>query len=183
MTEIEQLLTRVAAKARPARPWGWTSLPEPVDAATLTRAVPLPPLLTALYLQIADGGFGPETAWCPCWTAGPPASPPLSRSTSPTASAAARTPTGPGPTASCRYSTGGCAMYACVDCHSPQATVLLFEPNPGDPDHAWFVDAPGLTEWLRTWTDGKGWYEEMNEELDMPAWTDHRTSTASAQAC
>lgn len=35
----------------------------------------------------------------------------------------------------------GCAMYACVDCHSPGATVLLFEPNGGDCDHSWFVDS------------------------------------------
>ncbi|MGW5636552.1 SMI1/KNR4 family protein, partial [Streptomyces sp. NPDC003832] len=33
MTEIEQLLERVADKARNTRPWGWTSLPEPVDGA------------------------------------------------------------------------------------------------------------------------------------------------------
>ncbi|MEV1077204.1 hypothetical protein AB0I98_02965 [Streptomyces sp. NPDC050211] len=52
MTEIEQLLTRAAARARNTHPWGWSSLPDPVDKATL------PPLLAELYLRIGDGGFG-----------------------------------------------------------------------------------------------------------------------------
>lgn len=70
MTESEQLLARVADKARSTRPWGWTSLPEPVDAATLTRAEAalgfrLPPLLADLYLHIGDGGFGPEYGLLP----------------------------------------------------------------------------------------------------------------------
>ena len=39
MTENEQqLLTQVAAEARNTRPLGWTSLPAPVDEATVTRA-------------------------------------------------------------------------------------------------------------------------------------------------
>lgn len=70
MTEHEQLLTQVAAKARNTRPWGWPSLPEPADAATLARAeaalgFALPPLLAELYLRIADGGFGPEYGLLP----------------------------------------------------------------------------------------------------------------------
>lgn len=36
----------------------------------------------------------------------------------------------------------GCAMYACVDCHGEQGMVLPFEPNPGDPDVAWYIDSP-----------------------------------------
>ncbi|BFO14414.1 hypothetical protein SHKM778_08020 [Streptomyces sp. KM77-8] len=62
----------------------------------------------------------------------------------------------------------GCGMYACVDCRSPRATVLLFEPNPGDPDNAWFLDAPALTDWLHSWVQGTGWYEEENEGMDLP---------------
>jgi hypothetical protein len=70
MTENEQLLARVAAKARSTRPWGWPTLPGPVDADTLTRAeaalgFPLPPLLADLYLRTADGGFGPEYGLLP----------------------------------------------------------------------------------------------------------------------
>lgn len=35
-------------------------------------------------------------------------------------------------------------MYACVDCRSVDGTVLLFEPNPGDLDEAWYVDSSSL---------------------------------------
>lgn len=74
----------------------------------------------------------------------------------------------------------GCGMYACVDCRSPRATVLLFEPNADDPDHAWFVDAPSLADRLRSWIDGTGWYEEENEGTDFAPWTDysHRVTAA-----
>ncbi|MEV6496504.1 SMI1/KNR4 family protein [Streptomyces prunicolor] len=71
MTENEQqLLTRVAAEARNTRPSGWTSLPAPVDEATVTRAEAalgfrLPPLLAVLYSRIGDGGFGPEHGLLP----------------------------------------------------------------------------------------------------------------------
>lgn len=62
-------------------------------------------------------------------------------------------------------------MYACVDCRSPQAPVLLFEPNGDDPAQAWFLDSPGLTDWLHAWLRGTGWYEEENEGVDMALWT------------
>src|SRR4051812_13692320 len=70
MTEIAQLLDRVTVEARNTRPWGWPSLPEPVEASALTRAeaalgFTLPPLLASLYLRIGDGGFGPEYGLLP----------------------------------------------------------------------------------------------------------------------
>lgn len=73
-------------------------------------------------------------------------------------------------------------MYACVDCRGPEPTVLLFEPNADDADHAWYVDAPSLAHWLCAWVDGTGWYEEMNEELEMAPWTDFRIRTAATPA-
>lgn len=65
-------------------------------------------------------------------------------------------------------------MYACVDCRSPRATVVLFEPDPGDPAPARYVDAPSLEDWLRSWVEGTGWYEEGNEDVDLVPWTDAR---------
>jgi hypothetical protein len=62
----EQLLTRVADKARADRPpYARDGLPAPVDDAAVARAeaelgFPLPPLLAGLYRRVADGGFGPE---------------------------------------------------------------------------------------------------------------------------
>ncbi|WP_372348303.1 hypothetical protein [Streptomyces sp. KL116D] len=39
----------------------------------------------------------------------------------------------------------------------------LFEPNAirdQDVSTGWFVEAGSLEDWLETWLDGRGWYEE-----------------------
>ena len=187
MTEHEQLLTRVEAMARAIRPWGWTSLPAPVDRATLARAEAalgfrLPPLLAELYVRIGDGGFGPEYGLLPLLDSSPAGEPAAVPQYLANRDSGRKDPDWPWPEGVLPISHWGCAMYACVDCRSPEATVLLFEPNPGDPDHAWFVDASSLTDWLRAWVDGTGWYEELSEDLEMAPWQDFRIRTAPAQA-
>jgi hypothetical protein len=148
MTENEQqLLTRVAAEARNTRPWGWTSLPAPVDEATVNRAETalgfgLPPLLAALYSRIGDGGFGPEYGLLPLLD-NPPAGEPAAVTQYLAQRASGHKDTDwPWPEGVLPISHWGCAMYACVDCRTPQATVLLYEPNADEADHAWYVDAP-----------------------------------------
>ncbi|MFI9175371.1 SMI1/KNR4 family protein [Streptomyces lincolnensis] len=187
MTESEQLLTQVAAKARNTRPWGWTSLPEPVDTTTLARAesalgFPLPALLAELYVRIGDGGFGPEYGLLPLLDSLPSGEPAAVAQYLANRESGRKDLDWPWPAGVLPISHWGCAMYACVDCHSPRNPVLLFEPNADDADHAWFVDAPTLADWLRTWTDGTGWYEETNEDLEMAPWTDFRRRTAFTQA-
>jgi hypothetical protein len=185
MTEIEQLLTRVADKARNTRPWGWPSLPEPVDSTTLARAEAalgfrLPPLLADLYLSIGDGGFGPEYGLLPLLE-NPPASEPAAVTQYLANRESAREdPDWPWPEGVLPISHWGCGMYACVDCRNPQSTVLLFEPNADDADQAWYVDAPSLTDWLRAWVEGTGWYVEMNEGMEMAPWADFRIRTTAA---
>ncbi|WNM29523.1 SMI1/KNR4 family protein [Streptomyces sp. Li-HN-5-11] len=179
MTEHEQLLTQVEAKARNTRPWGWASLPAPVDAATLARAETalgfrLPPLLSELYLRIGDGGFGPEYGLLPLFHSPPAGEPAAVTQYLANRARGSRDHDWPWPEGVLPISHWGCAMYACVDCRSPESTVLLFEPNPGDPDHAWFVDASSLSDWLRAWVDGTGWYDEMDEDLEMTPWTEFR---------
>ncbi|MFJ7771870.1 SMI1/KNR4 family protein [Streptomyces sp. NPDC097107] len=176
MTENEQLLARVADKARNTRPWGWASLPEPVDEATPARAeaalgFSLPPLLAELYLRIGDGGFGPEYGLLPLLDSPPSGEPAAVSQYLANREEGRKDPDWPWPEGVLPISHWGCAMYACVDCRSPQATVLLFEPNPGSADQAWFVDAPSLTDWLRAWVDGTGWYEEANGGLELATWT------------
>ncbi|MGP4008701.1 SMI1/KNR4 family protein [Streptomyces sp. 4N124] len=184
MTEIEQLLTRVAAKARNTHPWGWTSLPEPVDTATLSRAeaalgFSLPPLLADLYLRIGDGGFGPEYGLLPLFDNPPAGEPAAVEQYLANRATGRKDPDWPWPEGVLPISHWGCAMYTCVDCRTPEATVLLFEPNADDSDHAWFVDAPSLTDWLHAWVEGTGWYAEMNEELELAPWADFRIRTAT----
>jgi hypothetical protein len=189
MTENEQLLARVAAKARESRPWGWTSLPEPVDADTLSRAeatlgFPLPALLADLYLRIGDGGFGPSYGMLPLLDSPPAGEPAAVTQYFANRASGRKDPDWPWPDGVLPISHWGCAMYACVDCHTQEATVLLFEPNADDADHAWYVDAPTLSDWLQAWLDGTGWYEETNEGQEMDPWApwaDFRIRTASAK--
>ncbi|WP_406172693.1 SMI1/KNR4 family protein [Streptomyces sp. NBC_00996] len=187
MTEIEQLLARVASEARNTRPWGWPSLPEPVDAAALSRAeaalgFALPPLLAALYLRIGDGGFGPEYGLLPLLDGPPSGEPAVVPQYLANRESGRKDPDWPWPEGILPISHWGCGMYACVDCHSPEGPVLLFEPNADEADHAWYVDAPDLTTWMTAWLDGTGWYEESNDSTDMAPWPDFRIRTAAAQA-
>ncbi|MFE6361919.1 SMI1/KNR4 family protein [Streptomyces sp. NPDC057806] len=185
MTEIEQLLARVAAKAHDTRPWGWTSLPDPVHPAALARAeaalgFSLPPLLAELYLRIGDGGFGPEYGLLPLLEGPPSGEPAAVVQYLANRESGRKDPDWPWPEGVLPISHWGCAMYACVDCHDPEAPVLLFEPNADTSDQAWYVDAPSLELWLHTWVEGTGWYEETNDDMDMAPWTDFRIRTTRA---
>ncbi|UPZ30733.1 SMI1/KNR4 family protein [Streptomyces sp. LRE541] len=187
MTEIEQLLVRVLAEARNSRPWGWPSLPEPVDAATLARAesalgFSVPPLLAALYLRIGDGGFGPEYGLLPLLDSPPSGEPAVVAQYLAHRESGRKDPEWPWPEGILPISHWGCGMYACVDCRTPDATVLLFEPNADAADHAWYVDAPTLTVWLDAWLQGTGWYDELNDDTDLEPWDDFRTRTEETQA-
>ncbi|MFE2288119.1 SMI1/KNR4 family protein [Streptomyces sp. NPDC059443] len=167
MDETEQLLKQVAGRAHSSHPGRYAAtgtltapLPAPLDAEAVRRAeavlgFALPPLLGALYTRVADGGFGPE------YTA--------------MRASAWRWPEGVLPIADF-----GCAMQACVDCRSESAQVLLFEPNPGDPDLAWYLDSPGLADWLRGWLDGTAWFSEESGageewDLELTPWAEFRS--------
>lgn len=176
MTENEELLARVAAGARAARPWGWESLPAPADATAPARAeaalgFALPPLLVALYTRIGDGGFGPEYGLLPL----------LEGKSSGGEQAAVEKYAGMRDSSDRDWPEGvlpishwGCGMYACVDCRTEDAPVLLFDPNGDDPEHVWFLDSPRLADWLTSWLDGTGWYEEANDGLEPVPWPAHR---------
>jgi hypothetical protein len=185
MTEIEQLLTRAAFAAGNTRPWGWPSLPAPVDAATLDRAetalgFPLPPLLAELYLRIGDGGFGPSYGLLPLLDGAPAGEPPVVAQYLANLEEARKDPEWPWPEGVLPISHWGCGMYACVDCRTPEGTVLLFEPNTDAADDAWYTDAPSLAEWLLTWLEGTGWYEESSDDTNLEPWLDFRIRTAKA---
>jgi hypothetical protein len=184
MTEIEQLLDRVAAEARTSRPWGWDSLPEPVSPDTLARAEAalgfgLPPLLAALYSRIGDGGFGPEYGLLPLLEGPPRGERPAVVQYVDNRKVGEKDPDWPWPAGVLPISHWGCGMYACVDSRSAQGTVLLFEPNADEAGRAWYVDAPSLADWLRGWLDGTGWYEEAGEGMDLEPWPEFRARTAT----
>ncbi|MGV9561915.1 SMI1/KNR4 family protein [Streptomyces sp. NPDC003480] len=187
MTEIEQLLDRVADQARNTRPWGWPSLPEPVEKAALTRAeealgFSLPQLLAELYLRIGDGGFGPGYGLLPLLDSPPSSEPAAVPQYLANRESGRKDPEWPWPEGILPISHWGCGMYACVDCRTPHGTVLLYEPNADEADHAWYVDAPALTEWLQVWLDGTGWYEESHDGPDPTPWPDFRIRAGVTRA-
>ena len=171
MNNLSELLLRVRDRAEQETGVLAPSVSEQNMAdAEQVLGFSLPPLLRLLYLQVANGGFGPECNLLPL--------------------------VGDGRTAVSEYGLlqnarseywprgvlpildWGCGMYAAVDCLAPDAPVLLFEPNAGPDDwaDAWFLDSPSVAQWLTSWLDGTDWWEEevmMAEDGPQPTpWLD-----------
>ncbi|MFG1953518.1 SMI1/KNR4 family protein [Micromonospora sp. NPDC048830] len=184
MTDYSGLLSRLARRAGADEPPAPHGLPAPLSPTRIAEAeqrlgFALHPLLAAIYRDLANGGFGPEYQL-------------LSLVDGPTSEQAvdcyaeARAeyadtewawPEGVLP-----ILTWGCGMYACVDCRSDDGTVLLFEPNPGDPDLAWWIDSPSLAAWLEHYVDDTGWWvkAEAGEDIDeMAPWPHARDRATS----
>ncbi|MGH3712882.1 MAG: SMI1/KNR4 family protein, partial [Micromonosporaceae bacterium] len=169
------LLARIAARAGDDEPMTpLASLPAVLGQAEIDRAEALlgfnlHPLLVAIYRDVANGGFGPGYQL-------------FSLVNGPTNEQAVdcylgKRSSGAGtewawPEGVLPVLTWGCGMYACVDCRSDLGTVLLFEPNPGDPDAAWYVEAPSLEAWFDGYVNRTGWWDKLEdgEEPDMPVW-------------
>ena len=151
----------------PARVSEWE-----VAAARRELGFPLPRLLVRLYQEVANGGFGPEYLLLPLVGEG--------RTTVAEYGPCEYWPHGVLP-----ILDWGCGMYAAVDCLDPDAPVLLFEPNAGPEDwaEAWFTDSPSLAQWLKSWLDSTGWWEEevmMAEDAPEPQpWPDSTSRLAS----
>ncbi|MFD0904822.1 SMI1/KNR4 family protein [Actinomadura sediminis] len=178
MTKIDDLIARVAARARAECP----TLPPPVgdpdvNAAEDALGFHLPPLLARLYRDVANGGFGPDYQLFPLVGEGPTAVDVYREERA--HAGGTGWPAGVLP-----ILHWGCGMYAAVDCTTASSTVLLFEPNvyQGDWADAWFLDAETLDGWLEGWLSGNAWYEEENlgntEPPEPRPWTDARERLA-----
>ncbi|MEU9035871.1 SMI1/KNR4 family protein [Streptomyces sp. NPDC048352] len=171
MNETEQLLEQVTEHVRdPARRRG-RRLPVPLAPAEADRAeqilgFALPPLLAALYTRVGDGGFGPEGGLLPLRQAI-------------AAYESGRASDWGWPEGVLPIADFGCAMYACVDCRSETAQVLLFEPNVGEPALAWYLHSPSLAGWLRDWLDGAGWFRDDwgDDDMDPIPWPEFSSRT------
>ncbi|MEV7544428.1 SMI1/KNR4 family protein [Streptomyces sp. NPDC089915] len=168
MNETEQLLEQVTERVRDSVRDHGKPLPVPLGAGEGDRAAhrlgfALPPLLAALYTRVGDGGFGPEYGLLPLRQAMAEYE-------------AGRASDWGWPEGVLPIADLGCGMYACVDCRSESAGVLLFEPNPGDPGLAWYHLSPSLGHWLRDWLDGTGWFREEEEwgeeEMEQGLWAE-----------
>lgn len=181
MTDTDDLLRQVSAKASATT----EHLPLPATAEEVAQAerilgFRLPPVLARLYLEVANGGFGPDYQLLPLVGEGRTAVNDYceERETSESSSDAHW------PADVLPILDWGCGMYAAVDCRSPQGVVLLFEPNgiSGDWHHAWYVDSESLTGWLETWLSETGWYEEdTDEDREMRPWESARQRLAEGR--
>jgi hypothetical protein len=172
--EAELLLSRIKARAKA----DGLRLPPVVDQHAIETAqqrlgFKLPPLLAAAYRTVGNGGFGPDYQ--------------LLALDGDTSIATAETAVGSylsrraenldadwaWPEGVLPILDWGCAMYACVDCGSDEGVVLLFEPNPGKPELAWYLDSPTLAAWFRHYVDDTGWWlkaEAGGEPDGLPLW-------------
>jgi SMI1 / KNR4 family (SUKH-1) len=172
----DDLIARVAARAgERCAPLPSPVSPQALAAAEKTLGFALHPLLARLYREIADGGFGPEYRLFALDGTAPGGAAADDTGGGPLVAAylahRAGNPQDAGwfwPEGVVPFLTWGCGMLACVDCRSPEGTVLLFEPNPVDGDwaEAWFLDADSLAEWLETSLAGRGWYTDPDADDD-----------------
>ena len=171
MSDGSDLLRRIRERAvHQAEALPTCATDQDTTAAERELGFDLPALVNLLYLQVANGGFGPENTLLPLVGDGRTA---VSEYVSLRNAHSEYRPRGVLP-----ILDWGCGMYAAVDCLDPAAPVLLFEPNAGPDDRAgaWFLDSPSLVQWLNSWLEGTGWWEEgvmMDEDAQEPMpWSD-----------
>ncbi|TDU05546.1 SMI1/KNR4 family protein SUKH-1 [Streptomyces sp. 846.5] len=175
MNDHSALLLRVRTRAaqKPAQ------LPARLSSQTVAEAeselgFALPPLLTCLYCEVANGGFGPGYKLLPLVGDDRTA---VATYRAERAQSRAEPPPH-WPHGILPIMDWGCGMYAAVDCLRPDTPVLLFEPNAVDDNwaDAWFQDAASLSQWLTSWLGGTGWWEEdvmlAEDAADPQPWPD-----------
>ncbi|WP_285775696.1 SMI1/KNR4 family protein [Microtetraspora sp. NBRC 13810] len=117
MTDVDDLLRRVFAKANatverlPA-----TATAEEVENAESILGFTLPPMLTRLHREVANGGFGPDYQLLPLTGEGRTAVSDYCEEPATRTSGETRWPAEVLP-----ILDWGCGMYAAVDCRSPRA--------------------------------------------------------------
>lgn len=167
MDEFEDLVNRVRAWAVAAAEERGVQLSERATAGQVADVeamlgYPLHPLLKRRYLEIADGGFGPDG-----WRLMP-----AERLTGcPHIDVLSGRPRG-WPDQVVAVMDVGCAMLSAVDCGDSGGQVLLMDPNAfdsGQPE-AWSLDAATLAQWLEGWLDGSSWLVEQDAEIEDIKW-------------
>lgn len=147
-----------------------------LDSAESRLAFKLPALLRRIYMEVANGGFGPSYGLLGI---GGGATNEDKRDTVELYELFRS------PDPEDRYWNWperllpighlGCAMFCCADCSSEAMPIVWFEPNPhsdGEPwDDCFIPFAGSLDEWLTAWLDGKAddlfeiaWKRKFGEE-------------------
>ena len=133
--------------------------PEVVAAAEDSLGFPLPSLLKALYLEVANGGFGP--GYGVLGVAGGHRTDEGDAIDEFYAVLASRDPEDPvwdWPAGLLPFCHWGCAIYSCVDCNGDAGRVVWFDPNgrePGTEMAQYFIaHRESLASWFASWLEG-----------------------------
>ena len=62
----------------------------------------------------------------------------------------------------------------------------MFEPNPGDPNEAWYINSDGLEDWFEHYIDDTDWWNKVEDGHDlghMQPWTDNRLPVGDGGGC
>jgi hypothetical protein len=119
----------------------------------------LPSFLTALYTQVADGGFGPGLdVAIPGYSVGvlyPLDS--MLQVYRENRQQEEGMPYPPWPDGVVPMLSWGGFAEAAVDCYSPGGTVLLYEADVDEaaPGQAWKIDAPSVEAWWKRWVENR----------------------------
>ncbi|MGC5284825.1 hypothetical protein [Micromonospora sp. DT231] len=136
-----------------------------VDDAERVLGHPLPPLLRRIYLEVANGGFGPVLGVAGGGTDD------LGRTAIDRLSP--REPAGLLPIA-----YWGCAIYSYVDCRGRGAMMWGFDPNSGLGEHSFYAEGISLVDWLDGWLTGS--LEQPHLEPDQTrSWSGTTSEGAS----
>ena len=61
----------------------------------------------------------------------------------------------------------GCAIYACIDCTSETANVVIWDPNNWEPDQdprlGMFASGMGFLDWMQAWASGINLWDHLYE--------------------
>jgi hypothetical protein len=132
---------------------------EELEMAESVLGFVLPPLVRSLYLQVADGGYGPGWGILP-----------LNLDEQPSIVAhdhwfrrsweGGRPPRG-WPEPFVRFCEWGCGIYSGIDCSRATCPLLRFDPHRGGQSSgdALTAEADSLAEWLTAWLDGEKLWE------------------------
>jgi hypothetical protein len=128
---------------------------EEVEMAEFDLGFTLPPLIRTLYLQVADGGYGPGWGILP-----------LNLDEQPSVVAHDHwfrrswrrgRPPKRWPEPFIRFCEWGCNIYSGIDCSQVTCPVLRFDPHRGGQNEQGCLvrESDSLADWLTAWLEGK----------------------------
>jgi hypothetical protein len=136
---------------------------EEVETVEFDLGFSLPPLIRSLYLEVADGGYGPGWGILP-----------MNLDEQPSIVAhdhwfrrswiSGRPPKG-WPEPFIRFCEWGCNIYSGIDCSQVTSPVLRFDPHRrrrSDVD-CLVAESGSLAEWLTAWLDGENLWERVGQ--------------------